>query len=84
VRGISAWHNELTGVWWSSARTPDNLDRAPEFIRPLIRGDVERLEAAEDQISAALEWAASIAGWEPLPADFKPLHIFEVRYPSIS
>ena len=74
--GLSAWHNEATQVWWSYAQGEDELERAPEFLRPLLLGEVKRVEATPEQIEAALAWAAEVPGWEPLPADSKPLHVY--------
>jgi hypothetical protein len=77
VPGISAWDNELTGPWWSWARVDENLQRAPEFIRPLIRGEVKRVEATPEQIAEATEWAGSIETWAAIPEGSKPLHVYD-------
>jgi hypothetical protein len=75
--GISAWHNELTSTWWSWAATEDNVGRAPAFLRPLVRGEVTRVEASQQEIDEAMAWASSIEGWEPVPDGSKPLKLYD-------
>ena len=84
MKGISAWHNELTWAWWSWAKNEDNLDRAPQFLRPLILGEVKRVEASQKEIDAAMVWAESIEGWHPLPPESKPLVVHDEDHPSTS
>ena len=75
VTGISAVRNEATGAWWSWATTDEDIERAPEFLRPLLADDVKRVRASREQIAEALAWAAELPGWAP--SDPKPLRVYD-------
>jgi hypothetical protein len=79
MKGISARRNEHNWAWWSWARNEDNFEQVPEFLRPLISQEVTRVEAEDHEIAAALAWAESVEGWDPVAPESKPLQVFGVN-----